>query len=469
MPTKTFQEKILREQLLFIPISLFTAYIIASLRITDEVKYFPLTEVSGKVFILASILAIIIYGAITAVLRTKARLFIKELFKIFDLDKKFDFVYLLSALFFFITIFIITYNSAPWGDYLVHANTAVHFNWRNLRDSMSEIPYPLWHISVNLLNRVFFVPIRYAVAIATALLYTADYCVIRNLAVVYNREIAASKIKRIDLLVLSLMYVGPIYIHAFSESMFAGQGSPNVLHNPTIICSYALALICVYLFVRMLEKLRKNEKITTIDYIRSGIFLFFSVFAKPSFIQIFAPAVAAAFVIMLIKTKGKSFQFELKYFLSCIPAGLYCIIIFVITVLCQEDSEGGGVAIGFFTVWSTSSKCIPVSVMLALGFPIAYILAQRKNIINKIPYCISLLCLLFGFLEYALLYETGRRMHHGNFGWGYLTGMTLIFAFTMVDWIKPLFEKKKTMIIPFVIYILHLVCGFTYYLGFIFV
>lgn len=88
MPAKPIgQKRILCEQLLLLPISLFTGYVFASLRISNEVKYFPLNEVSADTFILAAILTLIIYGAVTAVLRTKARAYARKLFKVFDIEK----------------------------------------------------------------------------------------------------------------------------------------------------------------------------------------------------------------------------------------------------------------------------------------------------------------------------------------------------------------------------------------------
>lgn len=465
MPAKPIgQKRILCEQLLLLPISLFTGYVFASLRISNEVKYFPLNEVSADTFILAAILTLIIYGAVTAVLRTKARAYARKLFKVFDIEKKLDFTYLICSLFFFFVIFAVTVKMFEHSDYGTHTELALSFDWRNLTDSFLKLSYPLWHICVNLLNKIFYISGEYAAPLVSAAFYTLEYSVIRKLAITYNKELAASKIKLIDFLLLSLMFIHPIYVPFFNPNQYLGQGTPNVLHNPTIISSYAISLMCVYLFVKMLQKLKDKEKVIFIDYLRSGIFLFLSVAAKPSFIQIFAPAVAAVFVIMLIKTKGKAFGFEIKYLISCVPAGIYCIAVFITSFVSADTSNGSGVAVGFFNVWRTNTMSIPISILLGFGFPIAYISVQRRNIQNKLPYYFSLICLLFGFLEYAFLYETGSRMYHGNLGWGFMNGMTLVFCFTAVDWIKPLFEKKKSMIIPLIVYILHLLCGFRYYI-----
>lgn len=458
------QKRILCEQLLLLPISLFTGYVFASLRISNRVKYFPLNGVSADTFILAAILALIIYGAVTAVLRTKGRAYAGKLFKVFDIEKKLDFTYLICALFFFFVIFAVTVKLFKNSDYGTHTELALSFDWRNLTDSFLKVSYPLWHICVNLLNKVFCISGEYAAPLVSAAFYTLEYSVIRKLAITYNKELAASKIKLIDFLLLSLMFIQPIYVPFFNPRQVVGQGTPNNLHNPTIIAVYAIALICVYLFVQMLQKLKDNEEISFIDYARSSIFLFLSVAAKPSFIQIFAPAVAAAYVIILIKTKGKALSFELKYLLSCIPAGLYCIAVFLLSFLPRDGTQNGGVGFSFFYVWRTKTMSIPISLLLGFGFPIAYISVQKKNIQNKLPYFLSLICLLFGILEYGFLYEKGYRMYHGNFGWGYLTGMTLVYVFTVIDWIKPFFERKKSMIIPAVVYSLHLICGFWYYI-----
>ena len=463
---RKISQKELAKYLIFLLFSALIGYICASLGTFNEVHtYIGIGGIPTKMVLLFIAFTADVFAIIIALRNTRIRNYIKSLFRVFEPEKKFDTVHILCALFVFISIYLLVINRRqPNADYTAHIDTAMNFNWSNPMENLTREASPLWHMIVSLLNKVFYIPELYAAAMTSAMICTAEYFIIRKIIIAFNKEIAAAKIKLIDILALTMMYLQPIYIKWFNPEQYLGQGTPNVWHNPTTICCYPFALICVYLFVKMLQSFKNKEEIHLIDYMRSGIYLFLSVTAKPAFIQIFAPAVAAVFVIMLIKTKGKGFFFELKYFLSCIPAGLYCIAIFMIAFVSEDTSEGNTVAIGFFNIWRTNTMSIPVSMMLGLGFPIAYFAVQRRNIGNKVPYYFSLLCLLFGFLETSFLYETGDRMYHGNFGWGYLIGMTLIFCYTAADWLKPLLEKKKTMIFPLVVYCLHLICGFRYYI-----
>ena len=469
-PLQSFFRKIsqkeLAKYLIFLLFSALIGYICASLGTFNEVHtYIGIGGIPTKMVLLFIAFTADVFAIIIALRNTRIRNYIKSLFRVFEPEKKFDTAHIICGLFVFISIYLLVINRRqPNADYTAHIDTAMNFNWSNPMENLTREASPLWHMIVSLLNKVFYIPELYAAAMTSAMICTAEYFIIRKIIIAFNKEIAVAKIKLIDILALTMMYLQPIYIKWFNPEQYLGQGTPNVWHNPTTICCYPFALICVYLFVKMLQSFKNKEEIHLIDYMRSGIYLFLSVTAKPAFIQIFAPAVAAVFVIMLIKTKGKGFFFELKYFLSCIPAGLYCIAIFMIAFVSEDTSEGNTVAIGFFNIWRTNTMSIPVSMMLGLGFPIAYFAVQRRNIGNKVPYYFSLLCLLFGFLETSFLYETGDRMYHGNFGWGYLIGMTLIFCYTAADWLKPLLEKKKTMIFPLVVYCLHLICGFRYYI-----
>lgn len=443
--------------------SVVIGYIYASLKFFNEVDYAGIAKFPLQAIILMVVFSIGIYTVVTLIIRTKARAFVKKVFKVFEAEKQFDPVHICCGVCVFLTLYG-PMLKVPC-DYRTHTNYAVNiFDWISLKKSLLDLPYPLWHIFVNLLNKVLYIPGVYAAALTSATFYTAEYCIARKIILEFNKGIPAEKIKYIDILAASFMFLQPIYMPWFNENQYLGQGTPNIWHNPTIVCCYPFVLICTILFVRMFKKFQNDQKIYVSDYVQMGLFLFLSISAKPAFFQFFIPAVAILFIITLIKTKGKSLNFSVKFVISCIPAGLYCIIVYILSFVEEDTSKGNGVGVEFLKVWKLYSPNIFVSLILVLAFPIAYIIFQNKHIGNKFQLEFAGLCVFCALLEYSFLYETGSRMTHGNFSWGVPAAYALLFCFTAADWVKPLFEKKKAMMIPLIIYMLHLLFGFRYYI-----
>ena len=461
---KPLSKKTAAEQLFLLAASLVLGYAFALLRTFNTVTVFCDYDLFPAAFgVRMALYTCCFYAAATAIIRTKLGAELKKIFKVFDTEIPFDPLHIIccAALFYIMYTLIIT---DPY-DFPVHADAALdYFDWRDLKLAFNAIPYPMWHILVNLTNKMLFIPTPYCTGIVSAGFYTAEYCIIRKLMVTFNKETALKNIKYIDILTFTFMFLQPFFIPWFSLFRHNGQGTPNIWHNPTIVCSYPFALICTYLFIRLLEKYKNGRKIQTSEFVRSGVYLLLSVAAKPSFIQIFIPAAGLMLIFMFIKSMGKNLAFALRYILSCVPAGLYCIFIFINNFFSSTTPSDGGVALGFFTVWRTKCPNIPISFCIGCAFPLAYLLFSRKRIYNKLALGVAWLTLACGAYEYALLYEQGSRWWHGNFGWGFLTGQTIVFCFTAVDWIKPLFEKNKSVTVPLIIYVLNIMFGIAYYI-----
>lgn len=99
--------------------------------------------------------------------------------------------------------------------------------------------------------------------------------------------------------------------------------------------------------------------------------------AKPSFAQVCSPAVGIYILYMLIKTKGCSFAFFLKTIVSWVPAVVWIGIIYYLSFISETNSDGNGVVLSFFDVWSVYSPCIPISILLAAFF--------SGNYLNSLP------------------------------------------------------------------------------------
>lgn len=454
---------IVGEQTAFFLICLLAGYIFASLRKWNEVDYGDIGGRLPDIVVPAVICAVLLYAGITLILRTKARSWIRNLFRVFEVSSGADAVHMICGTFVFFALYMLIIKFPC--DYPSHTHLAVNvFDWRSLGESILDQPYPVWHIMVNLLYKVFHIPYDYAAALTSASLYTMEYCVIRKIIMQLNREVLERRQWMVDVFSALLMFSQPVYVPWFNQEQYIGQGSHNVWHNPTITACYPFALICTYLFVKMIRE--DSGDIHMVDYVRFGFFLLLSVLAKPCFIQVFLPAAAVALLVLLFRTNGKSLLFTIKFACGCIPACLWCVLILFLSFVFQDTADNNGIGFGFFDVWRLYTPNVAVSLLLALLFPLAYLVLQNRNIKNKLSMSFAWLCLLSGVLEYGLLKETGSRFSDGNFSWGYSISLTILYVFTASDFFGSLADRKRkaAVCIPVIVITLQVLFGVRYYL-----
>lgn len=455
--------KIVTEQTALLLICLLCGYIFASLCKWNEVDYGNIGGRLPDIAVPAAGCAVLLYVCASLLLRTKARAWIRDMFRVFEVSSGTGVVHMICATFVFFAFYMLIIKFPC--DYPSHTHLAVNvFDWRSLMESILDQPYPVWHIMVNLLYKAFHIPYVYAAALTSASLYTMEYCVIRKIMLQLNREAPERRQWKIDIFSALLMFVQPVYVPWFNQEQYIGQGSPNVWHNPTIAACYPFALICVYLFVEMIR--RPEGDIHMVDYVRFGFFLLLSVLAKPCFIQIFIPAAAVVLLMALVRTKGKSLLFSIKFACSCLPGCLWCVLIFFLSFISQNTADNSGIGIGFFDVWRLYTPNIAVSLLLATAFPCAYLVLKYRNIKSKHFMSFAWICFLFGVLEYGFLKETGARFSDGNFAWGYSVSLTILYVFTASGFFGSFADRTRrtTECIPVVVITLQVLFGVRYYL-----
>lgn len=459
-------EKRIIEQLLLISICLFLSFIFISLRRYNQINFTQIIKAAPSILFPIIVAASLFYIAITIVLQTSLRKTLREILKVFNCQSHLHISYYICGVIVFYFLYSLMLKTP--NDYPPHTSLAVDvFDWRSLKTTLLSFPYPLWHISVNILNKVLFVPPTYAAALVSAGFYTFEYTIIAKIMVSLNKNTN----KYCFIFSMLLMLVQPIYIPWFNTNQYIGQGTPNVWHNPTIVCCYPFALITTFLFINMLQNHEKQKEIYLIDWFRLGFYLFLSTLAKPVFIQVFIPASAVYLLILLTKTKYRSFIFSLKFVLSCIPAGIWCIFILFLGIIFPSTTSygsGGGIGIGFLEVWSYYTSNVFISIIIGITFPLVYILLTWKTVINnKKLITFILINYIAAILQFIIFKETGPRMYHGNFGWGNNISLTLLFVYVGADYFSLLSDKKHHnkpyIIFPTIILTLNILFGLHYY------
>lgn len=344
---------------------------------------------------------------------------------------------LVITVFFAVFLFVITYQVImgairnPYSDYLGHAENAELLLNSGLGAVLHEIGYPLWALLTAGIMKISRAPAYEASAIAGGILNVLTY------ALIYMYLIKDHKEEKFWIAALSwlLLLAGPFYIPWYNSEIYAGQVTPNIWHNPTTICVRPFAFVAFLTILKLLEEYEEEQKKLTVrDWLLLALALVFCNLAKPSFVQIAVPGLAVYLIVLLIRTRGKAFSFCFQTASAFVP----CVLVMLWQLLVSfgtSSSADGGIEIAWFDVMGASSPSIPFSMLLSYLFPV-YVLLTNIRIVRERDIQVTFFMWLGGFLEAAMLAETGYRRYHGNFGWGYVLATFLVYVVTFRYFLK---------------------------------
>lgn len=314
------------------------------------------------------------------------------------------------------------------------------------------VPYCMWHLIVLFLNHVLFVPIEYAAAYTacafTLFAYFMLYWMLQRVTKVAG---SADSSARSAMISFGMCLVQPFYFSWLDAGgRFLGSYSMNPIHNPTYMCMRGFSLVCFCLicdiwgrqkdenyhglFFRVETGLKKH-------YIYMALFLFLSAMAKPTFAEMFIPAVA--FVMLgelfarLMKKDGSAalyFRHCLFTLLCAVPTLLYILVQFLAYFIFGGSyGEGGSLVLTkWFEVWSMYTRNVGLSMALGLLFPLFIILINVKYFLKSDMGRLALVSYFVGVLEAALLGESGEKIAHADFLWPMMSGMLMLFVTSML-------------------------------------
>ena len=392
----------------------------------------------------------------------------------YDQERRYFFENIFFVVIQFLIVFIIVAKQMEYNsDYLVHAqiaagvskNDILHFG-RFLR----EHGYLMWQFLTKILLVISNLPLKYAAAFVTAscssLLYISSWIVFRK----WCRGVHVREITRFHLL---LFLVGPIYIPWYNEWVFKGQDSPNVWHNPTHFMVKPFAFIAFILIIWIVNQVKEYDYQKNISLSKASILAMALVFAnlsKPSFTQILYPALVIWMLWLLWESRGKVLKTGVQLACACLPG--FFLLVYQLTSTFGDSSSEGGMKIAFMEYWRTSSPNVAVSVLLVILFPLVILCLATYKKVGQEDLRLAWLMFLVGAVEKAVLIETGSRVSHGNFGWGYSLGCFFIWwvavkYYLLLFWRKDISKrswKYKEVFwgLTSVILILHLMGGVFY-------
>ena len=424
-----------------LPICFMLSYVFASLFTANSVEYFSFSARGAAFYAWLVILFLITVAFSIAFFYTSLHKKAIAFFQIFDKKAKpTPLTIILCAIVAVMFFFIAHYGPT---DYKPHTDFALEFDWSRLGQSLMLLAHPLWHFFTSLFVKVFYLAPMIACGISTAIFCSLTFLVTRGILIYYIDEPKYNLV--CDVFAMLLMYMQPLYIKQFNSNQIIGQGSPFMLHNPTSLAVQPFALICTFILIKILKTHFKEKNTPAFkEYLRLSFFSFLSTLAKPSFLQVFLPAIFLVLVFPLIRNKFKDITFCLKLVAAFTPS-LFNIIRVMISEFIFPTSSDGGIAIEFFSVWRAQSPFVPFSIMLAAGFCLLYVILKNKKISNKLDIGFILICWLIGILEFGFITETGYRKFHGNFSWGYCTSLSLMYVFVTAELLSNALSKTSSI------------------------
>lgn len=440
------------------------AYIMVSLLINNKVIYGNINIRNMPFLIIVVLLSVVFFSGKKLIQKKECIMKTsRSILQVFE-PQKVDLWYIFCGTLVF--SFTFWYTSKLPLDYPAHLVLAESFDFANLIESIKYNSYPLWHVICVLFEKIFYIPGKYAASLTSSLLVYFTYYISRQIMLTSVKSDEGYKIASV--FSAMLMFVQPIFIPWFNETQQTGQGSPNIINNPTNLAAKPFAIICIWLFINICSK-HKEGKDNIIDYIQLALFCFISVLAKPSFAQVCIPAVGLYLIYLFFRTKGKDLAFCLKNAIVWIPAVSWMGLTFYLNFISATTSKGNGVALSFFNVWKVYSPCIPLSVLLVTLFPICVLFFSKyiENGEQKLGLIMGTMMVVVGIMEYGLLMETGDRMLHGNFSWGYNIGLGVMWTFATSILVSKIedhkIEEDKKWRLGCVLFLIHFVFGIYYY------
>lgn len=321
------------------------------------------------------------------------------------------------------------------------------FNKETWIQGWKTVPYCMWHLSVLGLNRLLHIPLEASVAYVSCFFCLFSYFVIywaigRYTASVGSRESEA----RAALISFGLCVVQALYFYWLDAgNRFLGPYSMNPIHNPTHMSVRAFSVICFCLVYDIWGR-QKDENYRGVFfkvenglkkyYIYLAVVLLLSTMAKPTFAEMFIPAVAFLMLwewIKRIRKKDGSapgyFKHCLHMLLCAVPALAYILLQFLAYFIWggSYGADGGFIITKWLEVWSMYTENVVLSIALGMAFPLFMVLIDVRFFLENDLGRLALAGYGVGFLEAALFGEGGGKLSHGDFIWPMMSGMLLMW------------------------------------------
>ena len=254
---------------------------------------------------------------------------------------------------------------------------------------------------------------------------------------------------------------------------YLGVFTANPFHNATYMAARPFAILAFFKYGELipLYEQKNAHKEYGRDYILFSVYLLLATMAKPSFTIVLAGAAGILMLWRLFRSKFRNFVPTVWLGICFVPTFVDLLYQFRGVFVPQEGQEGGiGFTLGH--VWLQYCSNLPLAIGLAIGFPILVLLLNYKELRRDSIYRFSWQIYGMSFLMAFGLYEKGFREMDFNFSWGYMYGIFFAFVGALLVLLRATVtadtkKKKGLIVIQWLAYLWHLVCGLYYFWGFL--
>ncbi len=378
--------------------------------------------------------------------------------------------------------FTTDYETAYLSDYLSHAIWAMGMTPESILSSFYDGSERLWHIFVKLLFSCGVKNLWAASALVTAAADAVAYFLV-------YKCLESAIPEKFPRWLLALLSVAVFVVNALTlpgRPSYIGLGAVNTWHNPTNIMVRPFAAAVFFMTVRIYNRRRygihsslvpgeaggryfafegsvgaqfRQPVFTKAELILYPLCLLLSTYAKPSFLQFFAPAILIFLLIDVIRTKGMLLPFCIKLALAYIPAAIILLSQFfsffgsaglVSSAAVSETAEAAsGISIYFIEPAFSNAghflKTLGLSLWELLylcAFPLFVLAIDARRSLQTASFRLGLIGMLVARLEALFIHETGSRAAHGNFLWGYYLAVWVFWCGAIGCYIRLLPEKS---------------------------
>jgi hypothetical protein len=258
-------------------------------------------------------------------------------------------------------------------------------------------------------------------AFELAAVAVAALAVAAKVALTYRRVREAGEAGTAALAALALLFAMPLFNWWKFPSVYLGQVSPNVWHNPTAIAVLPLAMLLFYAAARLTVPDRPRR------IAGAGALALLNCLTKPNYLLALLPCWLALLAARAARAPrlGRAAWRQLALFALLLAAPVAALLAWQAGRLAAGD---GGVEIAPLAVWRLYSPNIPASILLSLAFPLGVLLLHWPLARRQPTLALAWSVLLVAVLQMALLAERGPRRTHANFFWGSYTANYLLFV-----------------------------------------
>ncbi len=249
------------------------------------------------------------------------------------------------------------------------------------------------------------------------------------------------------LLLLGMLpfFMGAIYIPVLYEHHYSGTMAATVWHNTTLIEMRFFGILAVLFFWKLMKKIKDQDKFWR-DWLFFVIFLFLTVGFKTNFYISFCPVAGIILIVYFISAiKKHDKRTVIRSFVTGASIlAVLPVLYFQSTQLFSGGEEPGNhIIVSLGTVYLHSAPNAILKIFLSvLPFAVVFLYAlYKKSISKEWLFMFGMLCIdIFVYLVFS---ESGSRMFHGNFGWGYKFSLYLINFMALLNYLKFVKEGRK--------------------------